>query len=97
MKFIKLKALITTAGFFALTATFAQDSTTVPKTDTSKWPKNDTTKMPMHDSTSMSFTSVNNAVASSSKKRPDFNTIAFINDDRTYKKTTKANPAKLPE
>ena len=43
MKSIKLKVFFLAAGFFALSSTFAQDTTQKPSPDTSKTPKHDST------------------------------------------------------
>lgn len=45
MKSIKLKAACLSIGLFSMTAIFAQDTTTTPKTDTTKMPKTDSTSM----------------------------------------------------
>ena len=49
MKSIKLKVFFLAASFFALSATFAQDTTNKPTPDTSKAPKPDTTSMKAAD------------------------------------------------
>ncbi len=97
MKASKLKVLFTAAGFFALSASFAQDTTMAPKPDTSKMPS-DTTKMPMHDSTSMSTTNFTNDVAQAGST-----TSTVVADDKAAKnqaegnKPEKATTPKLPE
>ena len=45
MNSIKLKAGLFAIGLFSMTATFAQDSTKMPKPDTTKMPKTDSTSM----------------------------------------------------
>jgi hypothetical protein len=45
MKFIKVKVFFLAVSFFSFSAIFAQDSTSHPKTDSSKAPKHDSTSM----------------------------------------------------
>ena len=45
MKSIKLNVLFLALSFFAISATFAQDTTGKPKPDTSKLPKKDSTSL----------------------------------------------------
>jgi uncharacterized membrane protein len=45
MKSTKLKLFFLAAGFFAVSSTFAQDTTNKHKTDTSRMPKHDSTTM----------------------------------------------------
>lgn len=95
MKSTKLKTLLTAAGFFALSATFAQDTTKTPSTDT--------TKAPVHDSTSMSSTTSSSDVAISASDANAATSVVLVSDEVTNKeakaekKMEKATPAKLPE
>ena len=96
MKSTKLKMLLTAAGFFALSATFAQDTTKTPTTDT--------TKAPVHDSTSMSTTTSSSDIAISASNANAATSVALVSEDKVAnkeakaeKKMEKATPAKLPE
>ncbi len=107
MKSTKLKMLLTATGFFALSATFAQDTTTAPKIDTSKMPNmdttkmpnTDTTKMPQQDSTSMSSATISGSLVaiSATGASSTATLVASVSEERAAKKMQKANPAKLPE
>ena len=89
MKSIKFKALITAAGFFAISAASAQDTTNKPAPDTSKMPMADTMKMPRHDSSSMS-TTTGTANLSMSNSTEDATSPATVSDDKALKKMDKA-------
>ncbi len=96
MKSTKLKMLLTGAGFFALSAIFAQDTTKTPTTDT--------TKAPVHDSTTVLSTTSSSDVAISVSNANASTLVALISEDmvankeaKAEKKMEKATPAKLPE
>ncbi|MEO6638435.1 MAG: hypothetical protein ABIN25_09165 [Ginsengibacter sp.] len=90
MKTTKLKMLFTAAGLFALSATFAQDTTTVPKMDTSKMPMTDTTMMPGHDSMSMSADAGTNTVVLSAIDANSATSVALVSEDKVARKMDKA-------
>ena len=73
MKSIKLRAFFLAAGFFAISSTFAQDTTNKHKSDTSKLPRHDSTSMiKANGSNSSSVASSNlSAVNSSLTKKED--------------------------
>jgi hypothetical protein len=70
MKSIKLKAFFLAAGFFAISSTFAQDTTNKHKSDTSKLPKHDSTSMIKANGSSVASSNLS-AVNSSLTKKED--------------------------
>ena len=72
MKSIKLKVFFLAAGFFALSSTFAQDTTQKPSPDTSKTPKKDSTTMIKANGSSVKVVTSNvSAINSSLTKKED--------------------------
>ncbi len=101
MKSIKLKTFLAAASFFAMSATFAQDTSTVPKPDTTNKPSTDTTKM-MHDSTASTITLSNsdNTVALNNENASTSSAVTYNaakKQRKAEKQLEEATSGKLPE
>lgn len=101
MKSIKLKTLLAAASLFAMSASFAQDTSTLPKPDTTNRPSTDTTKM-MHDSTASRITLSNsdNTVALNSGNASTSSAVAYYaakKQRKAEKKSEQATSGRLPE
>lgn len=101
MKSITLKTLLVAASFFAMSATFAQDTSTVPKPDTTNKPSTDTTKK-MHDSTTSTLTlsNSNNSVAMNNENANASFSVAdqaAKKQRKAEKQSEKATSGRLPE